>query len=68
MKVCTVVTPKVVGASAPIEFSEGRVVGVDDWLQESVIHTPRAPVMLMSSVSCLSLPDACTYLSNSHSD
>ena len=56
--------------SAPIEFSEGRVVGVDDWLQESVIHTPRAPVMLMSSMSCLSLPDACTYiyLSNNHSD
>ena len=65
MKVCV---PKVVGASAPIEFSEGRVVGVDDWSHETVIHTPRAPVMLMSSVSCLSLPDACTYLSNNHSD
>ena len=63
MKVGTVVAPKVVGASAPIEFSEGRVVGVDDRSQESVIHTPRAPAMERSSMSCLSLPVACTYLS-----
>ena len=49
----------VVGASAPIEFSADRGVGVDPddvwfWSHESVIHTPRAPVMERSSKSGLS--------------
>ena len=66
MKVGTVAAPKVVGASAPIEFSEGWVVGVDDRSQESVIHTPRAPAMERSSMSCLSLPDACSVVQDCH--
>ena len=42
--------------SAPIEFSGDWGVGVDPdnvwfWSHESVIHTPRAPVMEISSKS-----------------
>ena len=62
MKICTVA-----GTSASIEFSGDRGVGVDPddvwfWLHESVIHTPRAPVMEIPSMSCFSLTNVYTYL------
>ena len=43
----------VVSTSAPIEFSGDWEVGIDPddvwfWSHESVIHTPRAPVMEIS--------------------
>ena len=62
VKVCTVA-----GTSAPIVFSGGWGVGVDPddvWFcsHESVIHTPRAPVMEIPSMSCFSLTNVYTHL------